>query len=772
MVEYNPVQTVGPQVSSPDNMISTRASPEAFGSQVGQATQKLGATGEEVANQQMAVMMQYQQMDNEQTANKAAMSYGDFVMKQELALKQNEGQNAAAALPGFEKGMQDQMETTAAGIQSPLARNAFLTDARNFYNRSMYSAGSYVGDEIRKGVDRSDEGKLNTYINIGANSYNVPGALDKSIQDITTMTVYNAHEHKGIRDGDAINALVEKNVGLLMSTTIDNIMNSGGSSLAGQTAALKQARAVFDNYKDQSIPDSPGVPIIGKPYMDNIGAKLNYKEYTLDGRQDVEAAHGISETVFNGAKEDYNQNLVNTPPKVQSNADLGDRILQQESGGSHVMNRGQIQPDTWTKFAHPDENINNPTQNEAVTRRIINQYKKDYNGDDARVAVAYFSGPGNVSPPGSETPYITDKADANGKTVSSYVQDITAGSDTESESTPKSFVDHVQANLSKYVEQARELGKTTSGRQKIGDDAASLTETRLRTFITNENEHDKINVNKIQEFVFGKDNITSEAQLTNGPPEIKQAWEELQDRRPAVARSIRKNILAANATGKALTFGTDFYKHFSDMASRLEGDDKPKSENYMHYVGPTRNDPLTNTGYKALTDELNYAQSSPEGAAFVHSEKQYLEKLRGEIVGGLSIHNVNGERVFNTATIQAMKKIQKGRDSGLTADQLFNPESKDYVGGATSYDNRTPDQKIRDLITIQTPMPMNSLVPQSKEKFDIKNIDAIKDDAQMKTEVKKALDAKNMTYDEAEAYLLKRGVPKAVPAAGLVAPAR
>lgn len=108
-------------------------------------------------------------------------------------------------------------------------------------------------------------------------------------------------------------------------------------------------------------------------------------------------------------------------------------IIKQESGGNlnvgtsidGAQGVGQITPGTFAQFARPGERIDNPQDNYAVSRRIIDTYYQKYNGDAARVAVAYFSGPGNVAPPGSATPWIADRADGNGKRTSSYVADIT-----------------------------------------------------------------------------------------------------------------------------------------------------------------------------------------------------------------------------------------------------------------------------------------------------------------------------------------------------------
>lgn len=104
----------------------------------------------------------------------------------------------------------------------------------------------------------------------------------------------------------------------------------------------------------------------------------------------------------------------------------------QESGGGKNITTSiddahgdmQIIPATFKAFAKPGEDINNRADNIAVGKRILNYYSQKYNGDAARVAVAYFSGEGNVSEPGSPTPWKSDRHDGQGTYVSQYVNGI------------------------------------------------------------------------------------------------------------------------------------------------------------------------------------------------------------------------------------------------------------------------------------------------------------------------------------------------------------
>lgn len=101
-------------------------------------------------------------------------------------------------------------------------------------------------------------------------------------------------------------------------------------------------------------------------------------------------------------------------------------FAQQESNGGKTdpSNPFQIQQATFNRFAQPGESWNNVADRNTVAQRMLTQFNQQYGGDLGRIATAYFSGEGNVAPPGSPTPFIRNVADSNGKTVASYVGDI------------------------------------------------------------------------------------------------------------------------------------------------------------------------------------------------------------------------------------------------------------------------------------------------------------------------------------------------------------
>lgn len=110
---------------------------------------------------------------------------------------------------------------------------------------------------------------------------------------------------------------------------------------------------------------------------------------------------------------------------------INQAIIGQESGGNPNVRTsvdggvgiGQLTPSFVKTFARPGEDPRNPADNLAIANRGIDYYMAQYH-DPARAAVAYFSGPQNVAPPGSPTPWKANKADGNGTQTSTYVQQV------------------------------------------------------------------------------------------------------------------------------------------------------------------------------------------------------------------------------------------------------------------------------------------------------------------------------------------------------------
>lgn len=231
------------------------------------------------------------------------------------------------------------------------------------------------------------------------------------------------------------------------------------STADAMNAAAKLAEA--QGYKK----DSP----VWTEHVDNAKAAMIEARIYSIGASDAQAAMAMADHY----KEDlgvHYANIVNHfEPKVQTleGGQIGRSIIQRggapngaagsytpeqlhgaivghESGGQQVdpktgliltsskgaLGVGQMLPATFKQYALPGEKIENKADNLAASKRAVEDYYKKYDGDWERVAVAYFSGPGNVAPVGSPTPWKVNSDDSTptkkGQTVAQYVESVRA----------------------------------------------------------------------------------------------------------------------------------------------------------------------------------------------------------------------------------------------------------------------------------------------------------------------------------------------------------
>lgn len=175
-------------------------------------------------------------------------------------------------------------------------------------------------------------------------------------------------------------------------------------------AAMQGARQMQqDATNAQAQPISVPAPQQPPPQMPSAGIGVQPAGAPSIAPQQTTPTPGYTGAIQNAIGMQESGNNPNSPTSV--NGAVGPR---------------QITQGTFAAFAHPGENIRNPQDNVNVGNRILAKYSQDYNDDPAKVAVAYFSGPGNVNTdPNAKTPWIHDVADGNGVKTSQYVAGVT-----------------------------------------------------------------------------------------------------------------------------------------------------------------------------------------------------------------------------------------------------------------------------------------------------------------------------------------------------------
>lgn len=196
-----------------------------------------------------------------------------------------------------------------------------------------------------------------------------------------------------------------------------------------QAEGLKQAA------KSQVLAISATDPLRAQRMIENYKGALGQDYHVLADHVRNRADEAVADDFSNRVISDATG--ATAPPQggVFTAAQVNDAIVGGESGGRQfnasggvltsdkgAAGLGQITAGTWRQYARPGERIENAADNKRVSQRITDDLYQRYGGDWQRVAVGYFSGPGNVSPPGSLVPWVNNTNDGH-STVAQYVAD-------------------------------------------------------------------------------------------------------------------------------------------------------------------------------------------------------------------------------------------------------------------------------------------------------------------------------------------------------------
>lgn len=401
------VPTAQADVTAPTpDTLRVQVGPNAFGANVGQALQ---GAGREITQDVLAK----QALTNEMTANDMNTGAANKFTQAWSQFSRLQGNAAVNALPQFQQQLNGIYEDTIA--QAPNAQvQAHLSASLRQLNDSY----------VRYGTSHADQQWQ------VAQNKSAQDAADMYSSQVALAVNYPDHMHDALDAGAAnIRKLGEQQQ--LDPDTIDqNVRKFQSRSL--QTAVEFQAQSDPEGAWDTLERERGGMDATSQL---NVEAKLRPMLRQIQTQRETQArtdavtgfmdhwTNGVAAGGLGGGAADGGEPV----------ARLVSAIGGQESGNNSGIGpsidgaRGQMQiePSTFRAYAQPGENIDVAGDNLKVGTRIINDLYQKTGGDPERVAVGYFSGEGNIAPSGSPTPWKQDTKDGNGKSVSSYVSDVT-----------------------------------------------------------------------------------------------------------------------------------------------------------------------------------------------------------------------------------------------------------------------------------------------------------------------------------------------------------
>lgn len=640
------VPSVAPQTQAPEDYQHVQTNPGQFGTLLAQGEEKLGAgatdagrfygqvAGDDATNQWRDSANKILYGDPDKTTigpdGTSVPDTGYFGLR---------GADAMAQRPIVAKQLDELTKSTRNSLYTPESQLQFDSDSRRYRFGIDSDIGRHADQQQQTWTTSVNETTAKLALDDFARDPNNP-----SVEAQTLNSVLGARVKQAQANGTDPRLAVQQ---------------------AQQEVALAKVRALLPT-------DAVGAQ---KALNDNVKVLSSLPNYDV-----------ISNEVKNKADEALApvqaQQFIDQAKKTQPSPQFGNiksAIVGQESGGNPAIGTsvngaigpGQVKPDTFAQYAQPGENIANPQDNLSVSGRIIDDYAQRYNNDPARIAVAYFSGPGNVAPAGSPTPYKADVKDGNGKSVSSYVSDVMGRLGVSTTIAPgipdeEDVVNQVIAAglppeqtsrvFAQVEKQYTVLKQSQVAADKAKRNAALSSGNKFVSQILTDPTHVDVNAIANDQNLDWRDKSTINTML-----------------RAALGRD--------DDTKDAKTYGDGFYDAYKAM--NLPATDQNKisdPKQLWEMAGPGGK--LTVAGVDKLT-QIMAAKGTPEGDADHLMQEQFFKNAHKQLSfqdDNNLIPDPTGEKNYLRFMTQAFGSIDAGKKAGKTSAQLFNPDSPDYVG--------------------------------------------------------------------------------------------
>lgn len=754
-VPYNPTQEVTPEVGSPSNYIRTQASPQAFGSSSGQATQGLGKTEESLANPLVDYAVKRQGQLNEASAVNAETQTNDAYAKIMNGFRTKELLQARDSLPDTVeqlKQVRQKIRETMPNDASAKSYDMLVARSEGFVIRD---AGSWAASQENAFFKKSASDSINSFATIaGSPSVAVDDQRFNETLDGLRMSGTAALSLEGVQT-ERINE--DSDEGRGTKAIVDNYMQKAeGQAWENRfqtltdpvTGDIRLANRIFQENKER-------IPSVAKTKIANSLAS---------SLKNVEIRDFTNQKI---AEVDATYQKVITTPLTSDNTDHLERVTQaikNWENGKPNENLMQIKShEVWNRYAQEGDQISDPVANERVGRAFIQHLYEKYHGDTSRVASAYFSGEDNTTDEGPspfKDDYYSQKINSTNPTVSFYINQIEKqmqGKDVGVETPYLNKADYITLHKDDILQDTRkQLEEKYTGRPGLVEQGVAQVNQQLTGEQTRQRAVDHYSLQSVYKYMNDMEDkgtpIISRYQFQQAPPEVRAAVRVMESEYADNFKNLMDRLTLQNARGKSQSYGSDFYSIFKDVASG-------KITSTLQ-LGPSLDGiKLTNSGFPILNDFIN-DQATPEGKSFTGAMIPFLDRMHTAMTFNVpGIPDEHGDNLFREFMQQSLPEMQsKRKESGI---KMFNPEDKSYVGSGAHIFIRTDTEKREDydkaIRNLELPSPDDQ---GQKSLLNLKSFDQETDTKQGMTGLKKLYDNKDTTpaqKQQIKDYAVSRG---------------
>lgn len=698
---YNPNTTISPS-GPPSDYLNVRANPNEFGAQVGQAYQGLGKTLEGAGQDAMNVAIQAQGLANEHAANIAEM---------QLAVDGGDVYNKYKSLEGLDavnsrqKAIQDYLSINQKirdGLGNPAAQRAYDALATRRMAFTIQDMNSYAANEQKKAYRQGNEASRKLSIESAARPEiaSDPRQLNDAKANIIfqTNTEFTA-------PGYGLFQTVPVTQGKDGRLQFDTSTDQGRIAQANYNNALEQDLGQMYENAATIIATDPKNPNIAKAVDFLEANKNNMSAITyarisnkLSGPYRNEQSRSIAEAGLSEAMSAYNNSAGNV------------------HGPVYTTNLGNVTDSKTGLFQNPTTPVDGATlaannlRSEIYHGKTLIQIAQTWTGEPQKAAawadtVSKLSGVGVNDVPTLNNPVVVkqllrgiaaaekspdDRRAFNDSVIEKGVNNSFSGLQanlsqgrnvTLNGNIHQSYADYLGDHEAELIQGARDRAKA-AGFDVIGQDmAAERIKTRIAEYRSAQAGEIHSLKNSLLSKIMDPDHpITNMATLDYGDPEIKAAWIRLQSLDSFGANALQR-IVNANAQGRSNTYGTEFYKHFSDVLTGKVSD----LAQLQDYFGGDKS-PISSSGVRVLQQTMEDMQT-PQGQGFRRAEASFLNMAQGKITGSSVFPGINPavlggkfDKYLQTTVPQIEAKRQDMIKQGKDPSMMFNPESPDYIG--------------------------------------------------------------------------------------------
>lgn len=761
--EYDPTSNVSPSVASPGNTLSVQATPNAFGAQIGQANQRMGDTLNKIGDQAAALAIQRQGQINETLATQADM---------DLTVRGGEIYNKYKNLTGLDavaargQAIQDYMglhDDIRAKLPSDAARRSFDQVATRSTAYTVRDIDSYAAGQQKQahttaltasaGLALDSISRPTVALDDSAFGYAIGTMKSQLLGAFTNDQGFASVTHLNEKTGEVTfdatpqghdaeaswTSYYNKYLGKAWENRIDVLAFDpvhGNVTAAVNSLEANRDRMPADAYARLSAK-------LAGPYKNAQMGQL-----AVGAVQQAEA--GWSNTITGSATTilgDHTPATISADPTKAFSEMLGVPVVIPLRGGPRtpsqnvavggVPNSEHLTGNAWdiTPQGMPSRDAALQLAQKLTAQGIKFDQIIDEHGD---VHVGF--GPANRG-------QVLDRSGAPGAwkysnvpLPNARVPDVPGGPTGGQTYINKG--DYIESNLGTILKDTYEQAQVRfPDRPDLWDQASRIAETQLLNIVRTQRlsvkaEGDSILDAAVNGTYSHGTPLTDITQL-DSIPQLADKWRDYQLQAGQFGAATIQRIIQSNARGQASTYGTNFYGTLSKVMSGQYGSIDQVAGDLNVTVDP-KHQPLTNTGFKVIRQIMDDAGKDPNTKAFYNQAYNWINgpavrgsfTMTGTIPGA---HTPELDAKFESALMTVMPRLIQGQRQGLTLQQLTDPKSKDYVGGA--FDHARPTQadimkaQLRAALQVQptTGTPITGTAGAPNTPFDVGSIKS-KDD--------------------------------------------